>query len=536
MKTRIAFFFAAFIFLVSQLGAQQAQVDSLIRIINAAQQDSVKLNIYMKVCEICDTKDNLKYGNAAYSISDRLIKQAKTLAEKEKFIEKKIFAYDIIAIYYEEELDNSDSVKNYRVKSVELAKTTSNKDLINTVTDRLAEMYRRKNQFTQAMSIYRTALVEAEKKGDKDAIIFNIQGIGSTYMRLHNPQKALEYRLKELEIQEKSGDKWAIAWTNIAVGQAYFQLSAYKTAIEYQLKGERYLIDKVKPKEKIYLYFNLARPYNDLGNAKKAREYFMQALEINKGMHDYPGDSIVRGVFHSEIGQTYFIEKDYKKAIEYKLKGINFIANKSDGDAFQPYFTTAEVYLAMQEYELAENNIMCAQKIAEKRNDFLNQKEVAKLLAKIYKGKCNTTKANEFLIHYYELKDSVDKAANADELMYKEFNYENEKKELQLKAEQEKQTEAYNEEKRKQRNIIYSVSSGLILIAGFAFFVATSLRKSRKANKIIEQQKAEVEKQKHLVEEKQKEIIDSIRYARRIQTSLLPTEKYIDKSITRLKE
>ncbi len=40
-------------------------------------------------------------------------------------------------------------------------------------------------------------------------------------------------------------------------------------------------------------------------------------------------------------------------------------------------------------------------------------------------------------------------------------------------------------------------------------------------------QQAKIEKQKELVEEKQKEIIDSIHYAKRIQIALLPSEKYI---------
>jgi hypothetical protein len=47
-------------------------------------------------------------------------------------------------------------------------------------------------------------------------------------------------------------------------------------------------------------------------------------------------------------------------------------------------------------------------------------------------------------------------------------------------------------------------------------------------------QKAEkqLSEQKKLIEEKQKEILDSIRYARRIQRSLLPTEKYISRAIS----
>jgi hypothetical protein len=50
----------------------------------------------------------------------------------------------------------------------------------------------------------------------------------------------------------------------------------------------------------------------------------------------------------------------------------------------------------------------------------------------------------------------------------------------------------------------------------------------------MEMQKQLIEKQKKEVEEKQKEIIDSIRYARRIQRSLLPTDKYLDKQLNKL--
>lgn len=46
----------------------------------------------------------------------------------------------------------------------------------------------------------------------------------------------------------------------------------------------------------------------------------------------------------------------------------------------------------------------------------------------------------------------------------------------------------------------------------------------------------EIELQKQKLEEKQKEIIDSIRYAKRIQHSRMPTEKYIESSIERLKK
>ena len=60
-------------------------------------------------------------------------------------------------------------------------------------------------------------------------------------------------------------------------------------------------------------------------------------------------------------------------------------------------------------------------------------------------------------------------------------------------------------------------------------FVINRFRVTNKQKKIIEEQKGIVEKQKEIVEEKQKEVLDSIHYAKRIQLSLLPQEKYIDK-------
>jgi len=51
-------------------------------------------------------------------------------------------------------------------------------------------------------------------------------------------------------------------------------------------------------------------------------------------------------------------------------------------------------------------------------------------------------------------------------------------------------------------------------------------------------QKAErqLSEQKELIEEKQKEMLDSIRYAKRIQDALITPEKYIEKSLNKLKD
>ncbi|HXB41014.1 MAG TPA: hypothetical protein VNZ49_10765, partial [Bacteroidia bacterium] len=66
-----------------------------------------------------------------------------------------------------------------------------------------------------------------------------------------------------------------------------------------------------------------------------------------------------------------------------------------------------------------------------------------------------------------------------------------------------------------------------ILVLLVAFLLFKQVKQIRKANKTIENQKNQIEA-------KQKETMDSIYYARRIQNSLLASDKYIGRTLNRL--
>jgi serine phosphatase RsbU (regulator of sigma subunit) len=68
----------------------------------------------------------------------------------------------------------------------------------------------------------------------------------------------------------------------------------------------------------------------------------------------------------------------------------------------------------------------------------------------------------------------------------------------------------------------------LFLLLVFIVFVYNRLKISQKHQKIISQQKVEVEHQKQLVEGKNKEIVDSINYSKRLQDAILPKKSDID--------
>ena len=84
------------------------------------------------------------------------------------------------------------------------------------------------------------------------------------------------------------------------------------------------------------------------------------------------------------------------------------------------------------------------------------------------------------------------------------------------------------QETKEIEKIVGDVVFLLLFIISSVFFIFFK-------NENISYQK-EVIQQKEIIEEKNKDITASITYAKRIQSSLLTTEKYIEKSINRLKK
>ena len=86
--------------------------------------------------------------------------------------------------------------------------------------------------------------------------------------------------------------------------------------------------------------------------------------------------------------------------------------------------------------------------------------------------------------------------------------------------------DAKNRELDSSRKTIIGFVIGSILILVLIFFIIRS-------NLIRKEMNKELAEQKHLIEEKNKEIIDSIRYAQRIQKAQMPTEKRIQNLLNR---
>lgn len=98
-------------------------------------------------------------------------------------------------------------------------------------------------------------------------------------------------------------------------------------------------------------------------------------------------------------------------------------------------------------------------------------------------------------------------------------------------SEQKNELFIQNTEITKQRNVIMVIAAMSLVVFAMLIWALISNAQRRKANKELSLKKAEVEAQKHLVETKQEEILDSITYAKRIQTALMASDRLLNDNL-----
>lgn len=197
----------------------------------------------------------------------------------------------------------------------------------------------------------------------------------------------------------------------------------------------------------------------------------------------------------------------------------------------------AGLYLKLNDYTNVEHFLKEARDNATKNKITHSLKDIYANYRDLY----FKTKKYEKSLYYFFKYDSIKSLLYDDEITSStnemDAKYQSKKKEILLK--QTKIELNYQEEKNKQKSrIIWIGAIAIILTTLFLVLAYVNYKKAKKANVVIQSQnqtlamqKSEVEAQKRIIEHKQIEVLSSIRYAKRIQESLMPTEKFIERII-----
>jgi tetratricopeptide (TPR) repeat protein len=452
------------------LSAQSKEIDSLKNLLSKAKEDTNKVNLYLNLI----SKFNLV---GEYKSQKKYATEALALSLKIKWMRGEAAAFRSLGSYYYNIGDPTKALNNFKA-SLQLSKKTNSKKGIASTYHNMAMVYQEQGDIPKTLEYYHLSLKIREQINDQDGIAECLGNIGITYTEQGKYAKALEYLERSFQLSEKIGKKGTAAYCLGNMGIISSEKGDYEKALYYYERCLK-ISEEMGDIPSIGMSLNnIGLAYRDQKNYSKSLEYTFQSLQLKEEMGDKWGISLC----YLNIGETYFLQSENKKALEYAKKSL----------------------------ELA------------KELDFLQTiSNAADLISRIYRKQGKGMEALEMYELSIQMRDSIMDEEAQEATIQKDMQYTFDKKQLadSLEVVEERKLNAIElKQEQTQRYFLYG---GLLLLLVFAAFIYNRFQ-------VAQKQKKEIEHHKHLVEEKNREITDSINYAKRLQEAILPAPSFVN--------
>jgi tetratricopeptide (TPR) repeat protein/serine phosphatase RsbU (regulator of sigma subunit) len=409
-------------------------------------------------------------------------------------------------------------------------------------------------RYAKALESYQKALTIFERIGDQQGIAICYNNIGIIHETQGRYAEALESYQKALTILERIGNQQGIANCYGNIGIIHNTQGRYAEALEAYQKALTIL-------ERIGDQRGIALCYNNIGNIHRTQGRYAEALESHQKaliIRERIGDQQGIASSYHNIGNIHSDQGRYAEALEAYQKALAIKERINDqwGIALS-YTNIGTLYQDQGLYATARSYFQKALAIAQSLGlqDQLDDiyLHLAQTDSALAASGQNHLWKSAYLHHrlYAAYKDSVLNEASIRKQAQLESQYEYEKKTALLKAEQEKERALANAQvrQRETQRDLSLLALGIALIGLITF--AILYRKIRQQRDLIQKQSDEIQQknlaleqynaelkstnqaleesnriiqqQAETLSEKNQEILDSIRYAERIQRAILPS-------------
>jgi serine phosphatase RsbU (regulator of sigma subunit) len=370
---------------------------------------------------------------------------------------------------------NIDSAILYAEGAYQLAMTLKDLSFQSKVCCVLGTIYQNEDEVKSTEYIFK-GLDLAELSGDSSQVAYTYNIVGTHYRIAGDMDKAIDFfnRAIAIRLAQQDSSNVAVCYNNIGI--VYMIKGEYDTGIKFWEKSLELKLATGQEIPAAHTMSNIAIYYKDIDRIFEALDYTNKSIEIQMRLGDYRGVSHGYGL----LGDIYSKTENWPKAIEaYHISVAYCDSINSEFEKIEPVYGLA---------------------FAQKNNGQ-------------YLDAFNTLDYYCYL--YKKFNDEEIEQISAD----MQTRYETEKKEkenLVLKNQNDTKDLKLKEEEKRTLLLLIGLSVAVVLI----IFIFLVLRRVRQA-------KLQVEEQKHIVEEKNKEITDSINYAKRIQAAILPSNRIV---------
>lgn len=421
------------------------------------------------------------------------------------------------------------------------------------------------DNYPAALEQFKYALIiNRIKKRDDEAR--NLINMGNCYIQLGRYNEALNAFIESLKLKEQQGDQKGITNCMVNIGAVHYILKNNRESLDYYFRAlERYQNDKNE--------MGQAQVYNNIGliyMAEKKYDLADEAYHNSIKIYKVLDKQRKIGATLSNLGKNAMLQKDFAKAREYYNEYHTIAEKLNDKSSQSSNFTNlAGIEKETGNFDKALQYYFKAIELTDELGIIHDKDRMYLGIAETYLDKQNYKSAAEWFSKYITLRDSVfniEKASQMNELERK-FQSERKQKEIEIQQEQLKRQQAeidiqaqISEKQRFQRNAFIV---GFVLSIFIVILVFRSYLQKKRTNKILAQQKDEIEAQrdqltvmnnelsqkndeisaqrdeiesqrdllmirKNQIEKIHRELTDSIQYAKRIQGAIMPTSEQLD--------
>jgi tetratricopeptide (TPR) repeat protein len=527
--------FALFLLYATPAISQQSFIDSLEKVLLSAKADTQRL----RILNVLSSK-YLRKGEIDKSFS--YAQNALKLSEKTSSVKGIVNVYNNLANLYKD-LSKTDSSLYFFRLAIEKSTANNYKEGLSMSHQNLGILHISLGNNDESLKNFRTALRLKEELGDVKGVINCRMNIGVNMKQRANYPEALKEFYVALGASEKDGQKSNMGLANLNIGIVYAEMTRYDEALKHYFAAQP-IFEQLNDMQRLgTLQICIGVIHTNKQEYDKALVAQKSALKIYEKIN-YPQGMASA---HGNMGNIYQYTGKLDSALKEYLLAYKIFEEIGAKSQFSVSLNNiGRLYLKMKNPGKARETILAALRAGKGTDDkneiwtsYLTLSQTDSALA--FSGTLSFREREKYWLSSLEnfklaviYKDSLLNEENNKKIVQQQMQYDFDRKEALANAEQAKKDLKTNEEKSRQTllSVVLSCCLATALIAGL--FIFRSLKINQRKKKIITAQKVEVERQMLLVEQKQKEILDSIYYARRIQWALISSELSISKMLTRL--